>query len=62
MFHASIGGKMGSYSVWQPTDTKTLGGGGGVTDLGRGLGVLGGAGSLDGGVGSLGVGTQGGVG
>lgn len=64
VIHACIGGKKGSYSVWQPTDTKTLGGKGGVMGLGRGLGdgggwAGGGVGSLGGGVGSLGGGGVG---
>lgn len=32
---------MGSYSVWQPTDTRTLGGTGGTVSTGGGrVGVL----------------------
>lgn len=33
---ACIGGKTGSYSVWQPTDTRTLGTTGGTGSAGGG--------------------------
>lgn len=64
--HACTGGKRGSYSVWQPTDDKTFGGGGGVTGLGGGdgggVGSLGGGGAGTGGAGTGGAGGGGGEG